>query len=274
MPISDAVSVAFAAGSLPFPARLAWFRTFLAWQRRALRERVPSDGPVDVTAIVLSYRRPQNIRPIVRALLRHPRIRRVLVSNNNCRTELSAGLGLKDDRVHVVQQSIDRPTHLRYQLALLDDADSFLFVDDDVFFTPLQIDRVIRGLDADPAVPHGVVGQIYDPWMDRMHHDVRDHEGPLDILNCVYACTRRHIVEFFRIVDQLGFGPTSPYRTSSFWDDMVLSHAGSAKPKTHRVGSFPVCPTTALRGTAECAADGFFRWRIKIFKRLRTLRPL
>ena len=272
--MTDAISVFLAATTLPFSARVRWFNEFRRWQKRARAETVVPQGSADVTAILLAYRRPQNIVPIVRSLLRVPQIGRVLVSNNNSRTSFPAGLGLGDPRVQVVQQVIDRPTHLRFSLALADGAPYFLFVDDDVFLTPVQIDRLLRKLKAEPDVPHGVIGQIYDAWMDRVHHNVRDHEGRLEILNCVYAVTREHAAGFFRLAESLGIVPGDPMWNLSVWDDMVLSHAGAGKPKTHCLGTVCVCPSAGADGIAVFRTESFFRTRMHLLQRLRKLRPL
>ncbi len=275
MPIRDAITVALAAPVLTWRERLRWFSAFRRWQQRADADPASSfEGVPDVTAIVLSYKRPQNIRPIVRSLLSVPQIGRILVSNNNSHTVLPPMLGLGDARVRVIQQAIDAPTNRRFTLALADGAPYFLFVDDDVFLTPGQIDRLLLALRKEPGVPHGVTGQIYDAWMDRTHNNVCDHEGPLDILNCVYALTRDHVLEFFRIAEGIGCVPGTPLWGTSIWDDIVLSHAGKGRPKTHRLGDMLRCPTSATRGIAVFTGDQFFRNRVTLFRKIRALKPL
>ena len=225
----------------------------------------------DTTVIILAYNRYQNISLQVRSILRHPRISRVIVSINNVSRRFPRSWRVVDPRVRYIDQPVMRTTLSRYHIALREAGDKFLFLDDDVFITPAQIDALLCKLDEDPEVPHGVVGQIYDPWMDRMHSFVRGHEGPADVVNCVYALTKTHLTSFFQLLQRLEIGPAMRTGFPPIADDMILSHTGSGKPILHSLGPLLCCPTSSMQGIAAYTAGNFFRYRMRLFKELRSL---
>lgn len=264
--ILNAYRSARAASQLSLAQRFRWFWTFLSWQKRVASDvPLPSPDAPCFTAILLSYKRPQNIRPIVQSLLRVPEIATVVVSNNNPDIQLAEWTGDMGPRVRSIDQHIRRDSSFRMSLARRDDASYFLLLDDDVFLLPSQYSLLCRALLKDPSVPHGVMGQIYDSWLDRMHYGVHDHAGKLDVVSRVIACTKHHIEEYFRIFR------TIPSRRM-FADDIMLSHAGSGLPQSHRVGETLTCPTWDHDAICHWKHAGYFTSRMKLFALLRRSR--
>ena len=120
--------------------------------RRGHREDLPARDR-DCTAIVLSYKRPQNIAPLVGLLLKAPSIRQVIVSNNN---PVLSAWGTADGqllapRLCVVEQPTAAACHIKYQIARQQDSKLFLAIDDDVFLRPSQHRDALRGSPRHPV---------------------------------------------------------------------------------------------------------------------------
>lgn len=262
--IADAFRSARAATSLTLGGRVAWFFTLMRWQRRVQTERISDSEPV-FTVVVLSFARPQNIRPIVRSLLRMPEVKDVIVSNNNPAVDLRPFLTGCGPRVTLLSQAVTRGPDFRLHLARQDGGRYFLFIDDDMFLLPSQLSTVCRGLLADPSVPHGITGQIYDTWLDRMHYSVTDHAGRLDVVSRVTACTDDHVREYFRLSALLGC-------PAAFADDIILSFAGQGLPQSHRVGRILQCPTSDDARICLWKREGFFPVRMRLFLRVKGLK--
>lgn len=274
MTLPDSLRVAWYGGKdLTLAGRFRWFMRFRAWKRRMLCEKLPQVKNPVFTAIIPAYKRPQNIRPIVESLLRTPEVKKVIISNNNCRVDLSRWFRSSDLRVTIIEQVIDRPPLIRQEIALRDDGQYFIVVDDDLFLLPSQISTLCRAQIADSSSPHAAVGEVYDSWMDRMHHHVTDYSGFIDIVNRAFTFTRGHLDVYFALRDQLASGTLS-LRAIELADDVITSFSGTRRPRTHAIGSFLTCPTSGTVGIAAWRTDGFFPTRLPILFLLRKLRPL
>ncbi len=257
-----------------WPGHFRWLTRFYRWRRRAFAEGVDRAVPADVTAIIPVYRRPQNAETLVHLLLRTPSVCRVVLSNNNRLIHIRDWLTIQDPRLVIIDQPVDRPCQYRHEIARRYESPFTLLVDDDLFLAPSQLERVLGALRKDPSRVHGVQGQLFDPGTDAFLHNIRNRETPVDVVNRVYAFTRVHLQEFFRLVDLLGFGPGSSEWYQSMWDDMVLSFAGSARPVVHAVGGFLDCPLSSDPLVAAWRQRGFFTFRVGLFRRLTALKSL
>lgn len=218
------------------------------------------------TAILLNYRRPQNIDPIVCALLRTPSVQSVIVSNNNPRCNLQRWVRVRDDRVVFLLQPCERNTAERFRIALQTAAQEFLAVDDDIFLTPRQYEALCSALRWNPTVPHGICGQV---WREdgTFQHGICGVEREVDVLNRAYAFTREHGENFRRLLEHLGMWDDAAAWQSSAWDDLVISVAGMGKPLCHDVGPFRDCPTQA-GPDAVWRREEFFAFRERFYPRL------
>ena len=135
------------------------------WERRFRRE-YPSIPEMKgtFTAIILNYARPQNLDLLTRVLLNTPSVRRVVISNNDPVWNVHDWLHVSSDRVRVIEQSAKKSSATR-ALITRDESDTehFLWMDDDIFLTPTQIEILCLELLSDPSAPHGICGQ---EWRD------------------------------------------------------------------------------------------------------------
>ena len=251
--------------------RLQWCFTLYRCLRRGHREALPARDR-DCTAIILSYKRPQNIAPLVGLLLQAPSIRHVVVSNNNPAVKMIDWVRIESSRVSVIEQPTAGASPTRYRIALEHDSPLFVAVDDDVFLRPSQIERLCATLRADPSRPCGIIGSLYDESSGVMRYGVT-RPGDADIINQAYAFTPGHVRRFFELAILLGFGSTHQAWGRSTWDDIVISHSGLSKPRICDVGSFTECPTNSEPGIAEWQEAGFHQFRLSLFQRLRALQP-
>ena len=249
--------------------RMMWFLELYRCLRRGHREDLPARDR-DCTAIVLSYKRPQNIAPLVGLLLKAPSIRQVIVSNNNPGVSMGDWLTVASPRLCVVEQPTAAACHIRYEIARQQDSKLFLAIDDDVFLRPSQIETLCAALRADPVRPYGIFGSSYDDDRCQMQFSIK-RPGDVDILNMAYAFTSDHVRRFFELTGALGFGPAHEAWESSAWDDMVISHAGRSKPRICDIGAFTECPTSSEHGIAAWRAEGFMASRVSLFHRIRAL---
>ena len=234
----------------------------IGWKKRLERWsgdicRMPeADGTGPVTAIVLSYKRPQNISPIVEALLRTPSVGSVVVSNHNCSVS-SAGLFRSHPRVRVLEND-GRDSYYRFFIASGLSGEFFLGVDDDVFLRPEQLETVCKRLKADPSVPHGVCGQFRTD--SGFISGIIRYEGRMDVINRVYAFTK---MQAQKVVKQHDAHWSE--HDNCMWDDILLSTTGRGKPMCWNVGSILMCPTSREQGVALCRREDFSRKREEAF---------
>ncbi|MFA5799796.1 MAG: hypothetical protein WC840_02450 [Candidatus Peribacteraceae bacterium] len=257
-----------------WPEHFRWLARFYRWRRRAFLEGVDRAVPADVTAIILVYGRPQNAETLVHLLLRTPSVQRVVLSNNNRLIHIRDWLTIQDPRLVIIDQPVDRSCPYRHEIARRYESPFYLLVDDDLFLAPSQLEWVLGALRKDTSRVHGVQGQLFDPGTDAFLHNIRNRETPVDVVNRLYAFTRVHLREFFRLVDLLRFGPGSREWYQSMWDDMVLSFSGNTRPLVHEVGTFIDCPLSSDPTIAVWRQQGFFDFRVSLFHRLTALKSL
>lgn len=252
----------------------SWFFALCAWHKAMKLDTVPASGSADVTAILLSYRRPQNIDPIIRSLLHCPSIRRIIVSNNNPEIRLEQWLSIRDSRIEIMHQAVRCQTTFRFMIATREQSEFFLCIDDDIFLLPSQIESLWSELRKDPEVPHGIFGQVYDAKTRSMRYAIHSVTRRVDGLNRVYAFTQKHLNEFHRLAAALGLREGHSFWNRSLWDDLALSFTGSAKPMIHDLGRFLNCPTNADVSTAAMREPDFFPLRLHLFEELSKIKPL
>jgi hypothetical protein len=250
-------------------SKVEWFVRLYLCLRRGHSEN-PAARDRDLTAIILSYKRPQNIAPLVGMLLKAPSIRNVIISNNNPDLKMGDWFRIESPRVSIVNQDRARACPIRYQIAQQLESRYFIAIDDDVFLRPSQIETLCAALRADPSRPWGILGMSYDDSSGKMQYNIC-RPGEVDILNQVYAFTSDHVRRFFELANALGFGPAHEAWERSNWDDIVISHSGVSRPCVCDVGAVTGCPTGAEPGIAVWKEDGFLAGRLALFQQLRAL---
>jgi glycosyltransferase involved in cell wall biosynthesis len=107
-----------------------------------------------VTACLLSWKRPENLQPIVNSLLRHSFIREILVWNNNPQVDLQ----LKGDRVRIIPSEQNELCYGRYLCAQQATYQTIYFQDDDVIVE--NVAELYQAYTKDRSrIVHGLTGQ-------------------------------------------------------------------------------------------------------------------
>ena len=238
--------------------------------------RVTIDPAVKVTVVILSYKRMQNIRAIVRRVQLCGFVDRVVISNNNPEVDLAPYLDLSDERTLLVQQDRFRGASFRFELARAYPNDYFIFVDDDVFPTPWQLKAMLRSLVSDPGSPRGYVGQFYDFEKEKLFNlkrsrfALRDQSCPVDVIMQIYACTPEHLQRYFNLVDAMGMQNEDIYCAS----DVILSFSGTKKPICEYIGHVAQCDSSVHPEIASYKRHNFFPYRHRIFNHVRKVARL
>lgn len=220
--------------------------------------------------ILLSYKRPQNMRRLIEPILASGLASRILLSNNNPEVDIASYLGAELSGVELICQSRPQPAAKRFEIAREIDAEKFIALDDDIFLDAAQLQALLRALLADPSVPHGIWGQRLQVQAGRpfLRSGYCNIDGEVDVLNRVYAFTRLHVESFFALLGALDIGEAAGIGPA---DDIVLSFAGEGRPRCHDLGAYRTCPTTDAPGIALWREAGFSEHRLKVFARLLRL---
>jgi MFS transporter, DHA3 family, macrolide efflux protein len=227
--------------------------------------------------VVLNYRRPANIDLIVRSALKCRFVDKVVVSNNNPDHRARDLTSAQSERLVLIDQQ--RPTRqgIRFALAAAHDSEFYIAIDDDVFLSPKQLERLFMFLVADPSVPHGIGGEVRKTRSER-DLPPRDYgfvtgvngDREVDHLTRVYAFTREHLGIALGLFEQLGMEDLARVGNG---EDIVLSFSGRSRPRIHRVGTVAQCASFACEGIATFTSYAdFFAERAQLHDRLLALR--
>ncbi|HZF12292.1 MAG TPA: hypothetical protein VFE33_26185 [Thermoanaerobaculia bacterium] len=246
--------------------RLSWYCLAVTFGPRR-----PARGPARCTVVLLSYRRPQNIEWLVRGYLRCDFVTRVIVSNNNPDVDLTRHLRLDDPRIELIQQLVRTRQGMRFSLAAErgDENGYLLSPDDDIFLYPGQIETIFRGLVEEPAVPHGIRGEVrrqvehlpgypFDPTVTG--------EGTVDHLTGYYAFTAEQARRCVEIYGSLGWNDPNAVGNG---EDIVLSFTGTGRPRIHEIGGFLQCTSWETMVATWRSHGNFFVERLRLHDHLR-----
>lgn len=278
------LSTAWAVGAgQPLPARLAGLSR-LAGQL-ASRHHSASSAPLvgsaipedeKLTVIVLNHKRPQNVGQIARYALRSGFVGRMIVSNNSQAYRMADYVTVHDPRLLLIDQPEPSGVGISLEIAQEHRSRYYLRVDDDIFLHPAQLQWIYWQLRTQADRPHGIFGAAFDPAKDPAQEwpfVYRRHvSAPIEILNGLFAFTREHLVEYFRLCSLLGI---SNQRTLMNGEDIVLSFSGSQRPMVHNIGPVWECASEAKPGVAlHQSRPRFYEERWKIYSTLRGLKAL
>jgi hypothetical protein len=248
-----------------------------AWRRLSTLPR-PLDSPVDCTATVLitvfHRARLPNLEPLVRHLLRCSFIDQIVVSNHN--PALSADVvrmatRLSDPRVNLINQAVPQGCGRRWQVAKDFRFRYLISIDDDVLLYPHQLRRLFVGLLARPEVPHGIAGICIDKDERTAYHQRVNRS--VDYLTEVYAITRTHFVEYWRLHQSLQQrSARRPAAGEPAGDFLLLSRSGKGRPLIHDVGYVLRCETYAAPEIAMWRTSGFSQMVSDVVTELDALR--
>jgi len=222
---------------------------------------------MSVCAIVLSYKRPQNIQRIVEQLCAVGAISKVIVSNNNPDVKLNHWLDVRELPVDVIEQVFPSICAKRFEIAATEPFDAFFCPDDDLFLTSAQIGGLIGTLEREPARVHGVFGEIHS-FKDgklRFGGGIHGIECEVDILNRCYLFTREHVRRMNELAVALDYKHLGE---ALYIDDVLLSFCGSGRPICHDFGPLDECPSSDELGIATYLERGFDEVRVAAYSRL------
>ena len=220
-----------------------------------------------VHAIILNFRRRDNIGRIVRACLNATRFEFIHVIDQ---AEPDQQLRMLPRSRRVIAKrapNIGAGRRIPYAAGL--QCDLVIAIDDDLFLSPAQITALIeRGL-KDPARVHGIWGQqILDvDGGPRMSFGIMNVNRPVDVLNRAYAFTPEHARNALQIADSLGLQRDKLGQV----DDILLSFGAPRRPMCHDVGILHQCKTSNQAGIAVWRQPGFERSRVDTIAKLRAM---
>jgi len=235
---------------------------------------VPDDEKL--TVIVLNHKRPQNVGQIARYALRCGFVGRMIVSNNSQAYRLADRVRLQDPRLLLIDQPEPAGVGISLEVAREHRSRYYLRVDDDIFLHPAQLQWLYWSLRMSAQRPHGIFGAAFAPDKDPAQEwpfvHRRNVTAPIAILNGLFAFTREHLDEYFRLCGLLGI---TNQRTLMNGEDIVLSFSGSQPPMVHNIGAVWECASEAKPGVAlHQSRPRFYEERWKIYSALQGLKPL
>ena len=215
------------------------------------------------TFILLSFARPKNIQRIINSIKQSESFGWIVLSNNQPKVNLIEYLSGDNTGVSIINQKSVMPPIIRMEIARNTDADYFIFIDDDIFLQPRQIDGLLGKLIDDPTRPHGIIGekhQIVENKL-RVQTGFQNTDSEVTVINSVYACTKKHILRFFEIFAKLGYGKPTDLR---FGDDIILSASGEKSPLIHDLGPIHICATYNHPEIAQWKKTDFNEHRFRL----------
>jgi hypothetical protein len=255
---------------------IGYYRQYLKW-RRHIRQRSTawSALPHKVTVILLSFKRVRNIRPIVQGLLNAPFVETIVVSNNNPEYRIEEWIRIKDAKLRVINQPKRTAPGIRFELARREHGEYFLTIDDDVFLYADQLQMLLQALMENPNSPYGLQGEnrsLPDSEEETgWHSGLGGFVGQVDVINRVYAFTREHLEEMYRLARLLNI----EVGEIANGEDLLLSFSGNARPRLVNAGRITACLSENRDGVATWATrQDFFGERSRLFGRLQAMKNL
>jgi hypothetical protein len=112
-----------------------------------------SQDQMAISAVLLSWRRPENLPQIVRELRKNPLIKEVLVWNNNPQ------IALKSDEAIIINSAHNFLPLARYCLVPLTKHPLIWFQDDDLLISAEKLDAIVSAYSAGPNCIYGCRGR-------------------------------------------------------------------------------------------------------------------
>lgn len=243
-------------------------RLFPAWFRLGGAGCGRWERPETLSVVLLSYRRPANLSPIVAACLACPFVRRVILSNNDPTVDIGAFVRQRDPRLEVIRQPVRSYPSKRYEIALQTGDEWLLCIDDDTFLTPRQVRALFEALLDDRGVPHGVAGEHFgvDGGVESYAFGRHGRGEAVDCLVWAYAFTRRHVERYFELLRAVGIDNAALHAN----EDIVLSLSGEGPALVHHVGTLHLCSSRDAQDVATSRQAGFREQRVTLLHATRA----
>jgi hypothetical protein len=227
----------------------------------------PMQSPASTAAIVMSYKRPQNIGRLVRTLSEAlPQSPIFVIDHGEGENSLTGRDDIEWDRCWLRTQKNIGPG-VRFQIAADWPFEHYLCVDDDTFLTVAQIRALMLNLALEPDRAHGIMGQLLTkngPGDFRVLECIT-HDSFVSVLNRIYAFTRARAISTLKLAELVGYDAWGDvFRT----EDILLSCAGALPSRVHDVGPFEECGTNSAEGIALHRGAGFNEERLALMETL------
>lgn len=187
------------------------------------------------TVVMMSWRRPDNVKRILASLSRIGAVAEVIVWNNN--TEV----WLESDRpiVRIVNSNSDLGLYTRFAAAALARTDSVLFQDDDLLLPESTLKTLLSAWEGQPTKLHGIFGRRPNATGQYADLLTGDRSAPI-VLTRAVVTARAHIPEALQLAYSLDSLQTAsrPYGNG---EDIILSYAARRRDSgPHRIYGLPV----------------------------------
>lgn len=227
--------------------------------------KISIDGPQKVT-ILLTYYHPArmiHIDSVVRNFLSCTFVDKIVITNHNPEIKIQNKVKLRDERLILINQDIQRGSGYRWQVASAINSDYFIVIDDDIFLFPSQLKNLFEHLLSEPLIPHGYAGQLH---LNNDTFEYREREdAQLDYLCELYAVTKAHVKRFSEIEQCLLEQDKTLYDfVEQFADYIVISQSGAQNPKIHKTDRLLRSDTFKTPGIAAHKGDSFAEGVIKV----------
>jgi len=230
--------------------------------------RVSVNIPCKATVIIPSFhkRRASNLSPLARSILKCDFVEQLVISNHNPQLFLEDVITFSDKRMKLINQPRKCGCGYGWIVASKTNAEFIISVDDDVLIFPMQLAKLFRKLVEYPEVPHGLAGGCGSRYY-------RSRELEVEQLYEIYAVTKQHIDVYFQLFKRIISFNLASAEDIQFWsDDILISHAGTARPRIHDVGFILRCLTAREVGIATHMEDQFYERRVRVARAVEAVK--
>lgn len=179
-----------------------------------------------LSVVLLSWKRPNNIKIILDNLYKSSAVGEILLWNNN--PELT--LNYSHPKLDLVNSPKNYGTLMRYCLAGTASNKHIMFQDDDLYHTPEQIEKMFNDYLEDTSCIYGPLGRT----LENYKYIKKNTYGLVDII--IGRTTMFHKKYLYRFFEYLG-----DY-SGVFEDDILFSLAMKTKHKTVDIGEVNELP--------------------------------
>jgi hypothetical protein len=211
-------------------------KTMLWMGNGYLGRRFSVAGPQTLTVLITYFdpARMVKINHQLRNILKCSFVERIIISNHNPRVNIQEKIKIKDRRLTVISQTVNRGCGFRWHIASEINPAYLVVIDDDLFIFPEQLTRLFTSLLAEPEIPHGLSGMICLPDGS---YEFREKENcEIDFLCEIYAVTNKHLDRYMDTYYDLSSNESVTRIVDSATDFIIISQTGTSEPKIHDVG--------------------------------------
>jgi hypothetical protein len=221
------------------------------WVSSSVLGRPISIASPQKLTVLITYFNPVRMKWInhqIRNVLRCTFVERIIISNHNPHIHIHDKVKIKDDRLVVLNQPVQRGCGFRWHVAREFDPEYLIVIDDDFLLSSSQLTKLFNYLLLEPGIPHGLSGMLYLP---NGKFEFRDKEDlQVDFLCEIYAVTKRQLSHYMEIYDQISSDAEIAKIVDATADFMMISQTGLAKPKIHNIGRLFRDETFQMEGVA------------------------